>query len=246
MKVSSSVSLINILWIELGALLAAIAVEFFFLPNSLIDSGVVGLSMIIDSVIPFYVFPFVLVSLNLPMIFIAYKHLGKVFVIYMLLANFFFALFASALHGRYAFRGDVLEVVVCSGIIVGIGVGLIIRKGTCLDGSEVVAILMSKKYGFSIGQIIIFLNLFVFALAGLVFKNWHVAIQSFLAYLIAVKLIDMVIVGLDEMKAVMIVSKNNEAIAAKIIQELGITCTIMTGKGGFSQELVQVDRKSVV
>jgi uncharacterized membrane-anchored protein YitT (DUF2179 family) len=237
---SSSISIVNILWIELGAFLAAIAIEFFFIPNNLIDSGVVGLSMILDSKIDAYAFPFLLIALNLPMIYIAYKHLGKIFVFYMVLANVLFGVFASALHGRFAFHGDVLEVVVSGGILMGVGIGIIIRNGTCLDGSEIFAILMSKKHGYSIGQIIIFINLFVFAAAGVIYKNWHVALQSFITYLIAVKLIDMIVVGLDEMKAVMIISRNPEKIAHAIIEEMGITCTLIHGRGGFSHEDRQI------
>ena len=222
--------------IALGAFLAAFAIDVFLLPNSIIDGGIVGLAMIGGQLFGRAFFPYIFILLNLPFLYLAYKHIGKSFVIHMFAAFFLFvfALFFIDKFMDWKFEGDNLEVVVIGGAILGIGLGLIIRYGGCLDGTEILGIIINRKLGFTVGQIVLVCNVFVFGIAGLVFPNWHTPILSLITYMVVIKVMDSVIVGLDETKSVLIISIKSAAIADAIINELGLGLTIMYGRGGYS------------
>ena len=125
------------------------------------------------------------------------------------------------------------------GIILGIGVGIIIRNGGSLDGTEMVAIIVSKRLPFSVGEIVMFFNIFILGSAALVF-GWDRAMYSLIAYFIAYKVIDVVIEGLNEEKAVFIISDNSEEISSAIVARLGRGITFFEGKGGFSKNNKQI------
>lgn len=223
-------------WIALGAFLAAFALEVFFIPNNLIDGGVVGVAMIFGNVFGKQVIPFLLILFNLPFLILAYRSIGKVFVIHMLVATFLFSasLVFIANMIPFQFRGDSLEVVVIGGAILGIGLGLIIREGGCTDGTEILGIIINRRAGFTVGQVVLVCNIFVFGAAGLVFKDWHPPLMSLITYIVVIKIMDSVIVGLDETKSVLIISSKSKVIADAIVHELGLGLTIMYGRGGFS------------
>ncbi|WP_052354805.1 YitT family protein [Candidatus Protochlamydia sp. R18] len=228
--------IITYLWIAIGAFLAAFALEVFFIPNNLIDGGIVGVAMILGNVFRQSLIPYLLILLNLPFLVLAYRSIGKVFVLHMLFATFLFAasmiFISNMLHIQ--FRGDSLEVVVIGGAILGIGLGLIIREGGCLDGTEILGIIINRKTGFTVGQVVLVCNIFVFGAAGFVFKDWHPPLMSLITYIVVIKIMDSVIVGLDETKSVLIISSKSKAIADAIVHELGLGLTIMYGRGGFS------------
>src|SRR5262249_25733476 len=116
----------------------------------------------------------------------------------------------------------------------GVGLGLIIREGGCLDGTEILGIIINRRTGFTVGQVVLFCNIFVFGAAGLVFKDWHPPLLSLITYIVVIRIMDSVIVGLDETKSVLIISAKSKAIADAIIHELGLGLTVMYGRGGFS------------
>lgn len=222
--------------IAVGAFLAAFAIAVFLLPNNIIDGGIVGLAMIGGNIFGKSLFPYFFILLNLPFLFLAQKHIGKVFVVHMFVA---FALFVASLFfiGKFIpweFKGDNLEVVVIGGAILGIGLGLIIRYGGCIDGTEILGIIINKKLGFTVGQVVLICNVFVFGFAGLVFPDWHTPILSLITYMVVIKVMDTVIVGLDEVKSVLIISSKSKEVAEAIMHELGLGLTIMYGRGGFS------------
>ncbi len=224
------------LWLAIGAFLAAFAIQVFLIPNRLIDGGIVGIAMIMGNLShPKYI-PYFLVLINLPFIYLAYKHIGKSFVIQMLFAVLMFAgsMVLLEKYTTWAFTGDPLEVVVIGGAILGIGIGLIIRYGGCLDGTEILGLIVNKKTGFTVGQTVLFCNIFVFGAAGFVFQDWHPPLLSLITYMVVVKIMDTVIIGLDETKSVLIISSKSKQIADAIIHELGLGLTIMYGRGGFS------------
>ena len=111
---------------------------------------------------------------------------------------------------------------------------MIIREGGCLDGTEILGIIFNRRTGFTVGQVVLVCNIFVFGAAGLVFKDWHPPLMSLITYIVVIKIMDSVIVGLDETKSVLIISSKSKAIADAIIHELGLGLTIMYGRGGFS------------
>ncbi len=235
-KKSLTSHLISYFWMALGAFLAALALDVFFIPNRLIDGGVVGVAMIFGNVFGKNLIPPLIILFNMPFLYLAYRAIGKVFVVHMVIANLMFA-FSMFLIPRtipFQFVGDMLEVVVIGGAILGIGLGLIIREGGSLDGTEILGIIMNRRVGFTVGQVVLFCNFFVFGAAGFVFQDWHPPLLSLITYIVVIKIMDSVIVGLDETKSVLVISAKSKAIADAIVHELGLGLTIMYGRGGFS------------
>jgi uncharacterized membrane-anchored protein YitT (DUF2179 family) len=234
-KKSTRVKLLKkYLLLLLGSTLAAIGLEEFLVPNHIIDGGIVGISIISSYLtkLPLGVFIFVL---NLPFLVVGYKQIGKTFVVSTLFSIITLSIGVTILHPIPGITKDILLAAVFGGITIGIGVGLIIRHGGSLDGTEIVAIILDKRTGFSVGEIVMFFNLFILSSAGLIF-GWDKAMYSLIAYFIAFKVIDMTIQGLDETKEVMIVSDKPEEIAEVLMARLGRGVTFLEGKGGYSGE----------
>jgi uncharacterized membrane-anchored protein YitT (DUF2179 family) len=231
-------------WLALGAFLAALGIETILIPNQLIDGGVVGISMMASQLSKQGFLPYFLVLFNLPFVYIAYKQIGRHFVIQMVTAVCLLAL-AMALFiwapawfdlEPLVFHGETIEVIVLGGFVIGAGTGLIIRHGGSTDGTEIMGILINRKKGFTVGQVILFVNVFVFAAAGFVYENWHSAILSLLTYVVATKVMDMVIVGFEDTKSVKIISKISQHLCNVLMEELGVGVTVMYGRGGYSGE----------
>lgn len=231
---------VDYFWIAIGAFFAAFAIRIFLLPNFLIDGGIVGIALILSKLFGEKYLSFFLIVLNIPFIYLAYKHIRRTFVIHMFIAILLFAGFLFALDSVSGFEGDAIEIIVIGGALLGIGVGLIIRNGGCLDGTEILGIIINRKKGYTVGQVVLFCNIFVFTAYGLIFLNWHIALQSLITYIVAFKMIDLVIMGLDEMKSVLIISAKPSELAEIITQELGLGLTIVHGKGGFTGDVREI------
>lgn len=223
-------------FLAVGAFLFAFAIEVFLVPNNLIDGGIVGIAMICAKLFGSHLLPYFVLAFNLPFVYLAYRYIGKVFVFHMLFALMLFAgsVFFINQVIPWEFKAESLEVVVIGGAIMGVGIGLIIRYGACLDGTEILAIIYNRLTGFTVGQVVLVCNVFVFGAAGLVFQDWHPPILSLITYMVVSKIMDTVIVGLDETKSVLIISSKSKNIADAIIHELGLGLTIMYGRGGYS------------
>jgi len=232
--------LVTFIWLALGAFLAAAAIRIFLVPNALIDGGVVGAALILARLYGESWFASAVVILNIPFLYWAYRYIRKTFVAYMSIALLLFAFFWVVLVHVPPFIGDPLEIIVFGGAILGIGVGLIIRHGGCLDGTEILAILLNRKWGFTVGQIVLVINVFIFAAYGWIFQDWHIALRSLMTYIVAFKMIDLVIVGLDELKSALIISSKPSEIGHAIVNELGLGLTVMHGKGGFSGDTREI------
>ncbi|MHB1406224.1 MAG: YitT family protein [Desulfitobacteriaceae bacterium] len=218
----------------LGAAFASVGLEIFLVPNNIVDGGIIGISIILSYLTQTPLGIFILI-LNLPFLIFGYYQIGKTFVLSTAFAVCGLAIGVSVLHPVPGLTQDVLLAAVFGGIIVGIGVGLIIRYGGSLDGTEIVAIIFSKKSSFSVGEIVMFFNLFILSSAGFVF-GWDKSMYSLIAYFIAFKVIDLTIEGLDESKAVMIVSDHPEKISERLMARLGRGVTRLEGKGCYSKE----------
>lgn len=220
-----------------GAFIAAFAIQVFLIPNRLIDGGIIGIAMIAANVFGTQYLGYFTLAFNLPFVYLAYRYIGKVFVLHMFFALIFFtgSLFIIEHFMPWAvFTGETLEFVVIGGALLGIGIGLIIRYGGCLDGTEILGIISNRLTGFTVGQVVLVINIFVFCGAGIAFQDWHPALLSLITYMVVSKVMDTVIVGLDETKSVLIISSKSKAIAEAIVHELGLGLTIMYGRGGFS------------
>jgi uncharacterized membrane-anchored protein YitT (DUF2179 family) len=222
----------RMLFILVGALLMAVGLEFFLVPNEVIDGGIVGISIILshltDVQIGFYIF-----VLNLPFFFIGYKQIRKTFALSTLLGVIILSIATSIFHDLPVLTGDPLLATVFGGIVLGVGVGIVIRYGGSLDGTEILAILFNKRTPFSVGETIMFFNLFILGSAGFVF-GWDRAMYSLMAYFIAFKTIDIVIQGLDESKSAWIISEQYEQIGEAILARLGRGVTYLNGEGAYT------------
>jgi len=158
----------------------------------------------------------------------------------MALAIGLFAGFLSLLETCPPFHGDPLEIIVLGGAILGTGVGCFIKGGGCTDGTEILAIIMNRKLGFTVGQIVLFINIFVFTAYGFIFQDWHIAIRSLLTYIVAFKMIDLVIAGFEEVKSVFIITSKPKQIKKLVMHELGLGLTIIPAFGGFSGEQKEI------
>ncbi|CAM3115782.1 YitT family protein [Paenibacillus sediminis] len=219
-------------FISLGAIIVAVALELFLVPNRITDGGITGVSVIISylTALPLGLFLFLI---NIPFLIIGYKQIGKTFALSTLLGISVMSLSTYVLHDVDPFVTDTLLAFVFGGILLGFGTGMVIRFGGSLDGTEVVAILISRKTPFSVGEIIMFFNIFILTSAGAVF-GWDRALFSILAYYIAFKVIDITIEGLNESRSVWIISDHIDEIGDAIIHRLGRGVTYLSGEGGFT------------
>lgn len=220
------------LLITLGAALMGIGLEIFLVPNKVIDGGITGISIMLSYITGLKLGIFIFL-LNIPFFFIGYKQIGKTFALSTLYGIFILSLTTMLLHSSHGFTQDILLASVFGGIILGVGVGIVIRYGGSLDGTEILAILFNKKLPFSVGEIIMFFNLFILGSAGFVF-TWDRAMYSLIAYFVAYKTIDITITGLDESKSVWIISDNANQIGEAILDRLGRGVTYMNGEGAYS------------
>lgn len=221
----------NIFFITFGAVVAAFALETFLVSNQIIDGGVIGISMIISHVTKWNLGLLVIV-LNTPFIILAFRKMGKMFVLQTAYANIILAL-ALNFFQHYKVTGDLLLATVFGGIILGTGVGLILKNEASLDGTEILSLLVSKKFGCSVGEFIMGINIFIYLVAGKVF-GWENAMYSILTYFIASKVIDVVMEGLNSSKSVEIISDEAGAIGNALIEKLDISVTYLRGIGGYS------------
>ncbi|MCY9656962.1 MULTISPECIES: YitT family protein [Paenibacillus] len=216
----------------IGAALMAVGLEIFLVPNKIIDGGITGISIILSYLTHIQVGIF-LTLLNLPFLFIGYKMIGKTFALSTLFAILVMSAGTALLHPVHELTNDPLLAAVFGGIILGIGVGMVIRFGGSLDGTEIIAILISKKIPFSVGEVVMFFNVFILGSAGFVY-SWDRAMYSLIAYFIAYKMIDVTIEGFDESKSVWIISDRFRQIGEAILDRLGRGVTYLEGEGGFS------------
>ncbi|KWX75092.1 YitT family protein [Paenibacillus jilunlii] len=222
----------RIVMMVLGAAMMSVALEIFLVPNQLIDGGITGISIMISHIfhIPLGI---ILTLLNLPFLVIGYKQIGKTFALSTLFAVVLMSIGTQLLHPVAPLTGEPLLAAVFGGVILGVGVGLVVRYGGSLDGTEIVAILVSKKLPFSVGEVVMFFNLFILSGAGFVF-GWNNAMFSLIAYYIAFKVIDVTLEGLDQSKSVWIISDKFRDIGEALTERLGRGVTYLDGEGGFS------------
>lgn len=226
--------LVRYLMIIVGAAIYTFGLDVFLVPNDIIDGGVVGISLMLSTLtnVSFSVF---IVLINLPFLYIGYKQIGKRFTMATLFGVLCISLMSPMMHHIEPITIDPFLASVFGGIILGLGVGIIIRNGGSLDGSEVVAIILDKKSSFSVGEIIMFFNFFILGAAGFVY-NWNSAMYSLIAYFIAYKMIDVTITGLEESKGVMIITDHADDVAEVLMKRLGRGVTILYGEGAYTKQ----------
>lgn len=218
--------------------MVAVALEIFLVNNSIIDGGITGISIMLAHLfhLPLGIF---LTLLNIPFLFLGYKQIGKTFAFSTLGAVIVMSVGTALLEPVKPITFDPLLAAIFGGVILGAGVGLVIRAGGSTDGSEIVAILINKKTPFSVGEIIMFINVFILTSAGFVF-GWNNAMYSLIAYFIAFKVIDITNEGIDQSKSVWIISDKYKEIGDALTQRLGRGVTYLEGEGAYSGDSKKV------
>lgn len=218
--------------ITLGIFSASFGFKGFLLTNHFIDGGATGISLLISALtgVPLYV---LIVCVNIPFIILAYNTMGKEFAIKTSLSITGLAI-CLALISFPNITNDNLLVAIFGGFFLGAGIGLAVRGGAVIDGTEVLAIYLSKKLGTTIGDVIIMINVIIFATAAY-FLSIEIALYSMITYLSASKTLDFIIEGIEEYIGVTIVSSHSEAIRQMIIEKLGRGVTVYNGKKGYGK-----------
>ena len=227
-------TLTNLLFNTIGAFLAAFALECFLVPNQIIDGGVVGISIMASYVTKINLGVF-LVVLNIPFLLLALNEFGKKFIFNAFYAVGMLALFVNVVSNNIKpVTEDLLLASLFGGGILGVGVGIVLKNNACLDGTEILAMKVSKKQPFSVGEIIMFINVFIFTTAGFLY-GWEEAMYSTLTYLIAYRAIDAIVQGLSEEKSIRIISDKGQELGQAIIDQLDKTVTYIKAQGGYSK-----------
>lgn len=219
----------DFLMLTVGAVIASFAIEEFLVPCTILDGGVVGVSIIINNLTGLKL-GIVTIVLNIPFLLVGAKKLGRFFIIKSAYAMAVFSLCLDVFAEFTNATAEYLLAVCFGGVILGIGVGLVIRFGGCLDGTETVAILLNKKYGLPVGQIVLIFNVFIYVVAGFLF-GWDRAMYSLLTYFITSKILDIIEHGIDQAKAAMIITDDATEVSNLIYERLGRTVTVMEGTG---------------
>jgi protein of hypothetical function DUF161 len=168
-----------------------------------------------------------------------YKQIGKSFALSTIFAIIMLSIWSGVLHDVPQVTNDPFLAAIFGGVVTGLGVGIVMRTGGCFDGTEIVAIIMDARTQFSVGEIVMFINLFILSSAGLLY-GWDKAMYSLFAYFVIAKMIDVVLKGLDESYAVMIVTSEHEEMTVALNERLGRGVTLLHGAGGYTGEAKEI------
>ncbi len=219
-------------YILMGVLAASFGLKAFLLPNSFLDGGVMGISLIAAELTGLSL-SVLIVVINIPFLLMGFSTISKPFAIKSILAIILLALSVYLLPFT-SITDDKLLISVFGGFFLGLGIGMAIRGGSVIDGTEVLAIFISRRTPLSIGDIIFIFNLIIFGVAAYVFSI-EIALYAILTYLAASKTVDFVVSGVEEYLGVTIISEHSEEIRIAIIEKLGRGCTLYYGKKGFAK-----------
>lgn len=224
----------KILGLTIGAIIYSAGLNLFLIPNHIIDGGVTGISLLVQALtgVPFSV---LIVVLNLPFFYLGYKRLGAGLAVSATYAIVILSLCSSYFEQLKPATTDPFLSTIFGGIIIGIGVGIVIKSGGSTDGTEIVAIWMDNRTSFSVGEIIMFFNFFILGAAGFVF-SWNSAMYSLIAYFICSRMIDAVSTGLDSSKGIFIVTTEYDQVSDAIVHDMHRAVTRLHGQGGFLKD----------
>ncbi len=222
-------TILEFIGIAAGAVIAAFAIEEFLVPCTILDGGVVGIGIMVSSLtkIPLGLLT---VVLNVPFLLIGSRKMGKLFIAKSAFGMAVFSAFLQLFAPMKDVTDEYLLAVCFGGVLLGVGVGLVIRCGGCLDGTETVAIMLNKRFKLPVGRIVLAFNIVIFVVAGFLF-GFDRAMYSLLTYFITSKVLDIIENGIDQAKAAMIITEDAKEISEQIYKRLGRTVTLMEGEG---------------
>lgn len=239
------IKLLNFLFLAVAGIINAFGVTIFLFPVKLYDSGISGLSMLLDQVTPpFLTISVFLLVLNVPIFLFGWKRQGIPFTVYSLFAVGIYSLFsylivyvlpmdvnfASPLAGD-----DLLLCAIFGGVISGVGSGLTIRFGGAIDGIDVLSVIFAKRFGLSIGSFVMVFNVLLYVVCGVILNSWILPLYSMITYFVASRTIDFLVDGFDRSKCAMIVTTEAEAITDAFCDAFGIGGTLVHAVGGYSK-----------
>lgn len=232
LKILSKRAVKDTILILLGIFSAAFGLKGFLLTNHFIDGGATGISLLIAVLtkIPLYI-PIILI--NLPFVLLGYKILGRTFAIKTAIAITGLSIVLAAVSFPNV-TDDNLLVAVFGGFFLGVGIGLAVRGGAVIDGTEVLAIYLSRKFGTTLGDVIIVINVLIFSTAAY-FLSIEIALYSMITYLSASKTLDFIVEGIEEYIGVTIISPYSENIRKMIVEKMGRGVTVYSGKQGYGK-----------
>ncbi|MFY0674103.1 MAG: YitT family protein [Bacteroidia bacterium] len=223
--------LIDVFYLLLGVACATFGIKGFLIPNEFIDGGVMGISLIIYNVSGLSL-PILVLIINVPFVLMAFKTTSARFAIKSILGISILSL-ALYLVPIPTIASDNILVAVFGGLFLGSGIGFAIRGGSIIDGTEVLAIFLSRKTNTTVGTIILFFNIIIFAVSAYVLSV-EIALYAILTYFIASRTVDFIIDGVEEYLSVTIISRQPEKIRDAIVNHMGHGCTLLKGKTGFA------------
>jgi uncharacterized membrane-anchored protein YitT (DUF2179 family) len=228
------------LLIGLGVLIAGLGLKSFLLPNGFIDGGVTGISLLVTEVTGTPL-SMLIVLINVPFVLLAYRHIGRSFALKSILAIAALALAIVAVPYPLI-TTDKLLIATFGGFFLGAGIGLAIRGGAVIDGTEVLAIFLSRRSALSVGDIILIFNLLIFSVAAYLL-GFETAMYAMLTYLSASKTVDFIIEGVEEFVGVTIISSHHEEVRCFIVEKLRTGVTVYAGLRGHGKrgELQQTE-----
>ncbi len=220
-------------FLTLGPFIAAFALEVFLVPNNIIDGGIVGISIILSYLTKLNLGLLIFV-INIPFFLLAFSKIGKKFVIQTFYAIGMLSLFLNMFSMyNHPVSHDLLLSTVFGGIVLGTGVGLVLKNEGSLDGTEIMSLVLSKRFGFSVGEWIMTFNVFIYGASGLVF-GWNRAMYAVLTYFIAFRVIDIVLEGLNSAKSIRVISDKAHEIGDELLEKLDLGVTYLKGVGAYS------------
>ena len=238
-KTKSILSFItNLFFLGIAGFINATAISLLLSPSMLLDGGISGTSIFLSHVTPLPL-PLYLIGLNLPFFLFGAKKLGWKFVVNSVFGIASYAFFVFLYGERNALSQHLILMSIFGGLLSGIGSGLMIRRGGCVDGIEVMAMLFAKKLNLSVGQMVMIYNAIMMSLS-IPFFGVDRALFSILAYAVGLKAVDLVVEGLDKAKASMIITSKGEDVSKAISDRFKRGITVIPGHGYYSQENKEV------
>ncbi|MBJ6366922.1 YitT family protein [Snuella sedimenti] len=227
------------IFIIIGVFAAGFGLKGFLLPNQFIDGGATGISLLLENITSIEL-SLLLVFVNLPFLILASKTINLKFALRSVVAIAFLA-FVVHYVDYPIITEDKLLIAVFGGFFLGLGIGMSIRGGSVIDGTEILAVYLSRKLSLTIGDVLLIINIIIFSF-GAYILSMEIALYAILTYLSAAKTVDFVVDGVEEYIGVTIISEQHEAIRTMIIEKLGRACTIYAGKGGFGSRGKSYDK----
>lgn len=222
----------EVLFLVIGVIAAGFGLKGFLLPNHFIDGGATGLSLLVQLFTNTALGP-ILLLVNLPFILLAIKTIGKKFAVRSIVAIIALAIVVHWMPYPII-TSDKLLIAVFGGFFLGLGIGMAMRGGGVIDGTEVLAIYLSRKWHLTVGDVLLLINIIIFS-AGAYLLNIETALYAILTYLVAAKTVNYVVDGVEEYIGVTIVSEKHEEIRLMLTEQMGRACTIYLGKRGYSK-----------